>query len=103
VTRRNKKPRISGDAKGANCAYCCRRMESTRSASRLAATRDHVQPKSLGGSYRIWCCRACNNIKADMTPNEWSLYMRQNPEWWKAPVRQTFADRLEAARQVPRI
>jgi 5-methylcytosine-specific restriction endonuclease McrA len=102
MARRNKRPRISGDGKGANCAYCHRRMESTTSPSRLAATRDHVIPKALGGTYRIWCCRTCNNIKGSMTPDEWSQFMRTNPEWWKAPVRQTFADRLELARQVPR-
>ncbi len=99
--RRRKPPRISGDGKGANCAYCHRVMESTRSFSKLAATRDHVHPKSLGGTYRIWCCRACNTIKADKTPAEWSVYMRENPEWWKS-LRQTFAERREAARAVLR-
>lgn len=102
MARRNKKPRISGDAGGSNCAYCKRRMESTRSSSRVAATRDHVTPKALGGTYRIWCCRTCNTIKADMTPAEWSLYMRQNPDWWKQPTRLTFAERRAIAMQVER-
>ncbi len=100
--KRNKRPRIGGDGKGGKCAYCRRTMESTQSPSRVAATRDHIIPKSIGGTYRVWCCRTCNNLKADMKPDEWAQYMCDNPEWWKKPMRETFADRLAFARTLPR-
>lgn len=101
MARRRKRPTMSDDPKGASCPYCHRVMESSRSVSKLAATRDHVHPKSLGGTYRIWCCQACNTIKASKTPAEWSLYMRENPEWWKS-LRQTFAERRAIAMAIPR-
>jgi 5-methylcytosine-specific restriction endonuclease McrA len=98
-----KRRKMSGDGKGATCHYCVRRLESSTSKGPVAATRDHFHPKSLGGEFRVWCCRRCNEIKRDMTVPEWRRFMRKNPEWWKMPApRQTFADRREAAMQVQR-
>lgn len=50
---------------GDRCVYC----------SGPASTRDHVIPRSRGGSNGLDnlrpCCRGCNNKKADQTPFEW--------------------------------
>jgi hypothetical protein len=51
----------------------------------VAATRDHVVPKKLGGTKRVWACRQCNGLKADMMPDEWTVFMARHPEWWKMP------------------
>jgi len=79
-----RKPPLSSNGKGASCAYCERILHSTKSRSRLAATRDHVKPASLGGGHKVWCCWACNQIKKDMTPREWFEYRSKNPNWWES-------------------
>lgn len=86
-TRRTKKrkPPLSGNGRGATCAYCRRKLEATGSHSKLAATRDHVHPKSLGGYGQVWCCRQCNQLKGCMTMREWLRFMGRNPEWWNKP------------------
>lgn len=78
--------------KGRSCAYCKRIMEATTSASKLAATRDHVVPKSkwtsadrIYGPRIVWCCRQCNLLKGHKMPVEWSQFMAENPEWWRQP------------------
>ena len=47
------------------CAYC---------GKRAASTRDHVFPKSRGGSNHesnlVWACRPCNSRKGARTPKE---------------------------------
>lgn len=66
-----------------NCDYCEREI-STRLVpdDPLRATRDHVIPRSKGGTKTVFACLACNNIKGDMMPDEWSAYMAENPRWW---------------------
>ena len=48
------------------CAYC---------GSEDDMTRDHVLPKSRGGSHdesnKVWACRSCNSAKGNRTPEEW--------------------------------
>lgn len=57
---------------GHRCAYC----------GRSAATVDHVMPRSRGGANSwtnlVACCRSCNSLKGDRTPEEmgWSLLVR---------------------------
>jgi hypothetical protein len=70
---------------GEVCTWCRRRLEPVGSHSRLAATRDHILPRSRGGSRTVWCCRQCNCLKGDMMPEDWSAFMRRNPEWWTKP------------------
>ena len=67
---------------GMPCHWCSRPMKRPGDASGMAATRDHVHPKSLGGRYQVWACRACNNIKGSMTERQWRTYMDANPNWW---------------------
>lgn len=53
---------------GKRCPYCAHRM---RFGGPNPPTRDHVHPKSLGGSDDpsniLIVCKSCNNDKADMT------------------------------------
>lgn len=65
------------------CNYCRRPLEPPTSHGRCAATRDHVHPKSRGGTTKVPCCRQCNGLKADFTQTEWELFMRTYPAWWK--------------------
>lgn len=78
---------MSKKGNGHLCTYCRRVMEARGNRSRLAATMDHVLPKSKGGGgpwvRKIWCCRQCNTLKADMMPEDWSAFMVAYPEWWK--------------------
>jgi 5-methylcytosine-specific restriction endonuclease McrA len=83
MARRNRKPPMTSDGKGATCAYCRRTLQSSTAYSALAATRDHVIPKVRGGTYKVWCCFACNNLKEDKSPAQWTKFMADNPEWWK--------------------
>lgn len=71
------------NGKGEVCTYCRRTLEAQSAPSRLAATRDHVHPRSLGGTRKVWCCWACNSLKANKTAEQWSEFMKANPEWWK--------------------
>lgn len=64
------------------CHYCSRPLQPRGTDSPLAATRDHVVPKSKGGRKTVPCCRTCNEIKADRLPDEWAAYMAENPMWW---------------------
>lgn len=87
--RRKRHGALTGSGRGAHCTYCKRQLESKRSPSKLAATKDHVIAKSKGGLHlqnnKVWCCRQCNMLKADMTETQWKYFMRHNPEWWKRP------------------
>lgn len=75
---------LCGDGRGQSCHWCKRVLQSTRAqGSSVQATREHLYPKSLGGTYRVWCCAACNNLKGNLRPNEWRAFMAANPNWWK--------------------
>lgn len=41
-------------------------------------TRDHVYPKSLGGTYVTPACDACNTLKKNMKPIEWAIEASQS-------------------------
>ncbi len=57
----------------AECYYC--RQPLTKSA----VTMDHVVPLAQGGRSTpgnlVPCCKACNNLKKDMTAVEWLLHL----------------------------
>ena len=65
------------------CKYCKRLLDPPGSKSGLAFTKDHVKPKSQGGTRTVPCCWTCNQIKGQMMPREWFRFMDQNPQWWK--------------------
>lgn len=76
---------MSRRGKGQRCTYCDRALEGTRSHSRVAATKDHTVPACRGGREKVWCCRQCNTLKADMTPDQWGAFMTAHPMWWTLP------------------
>lgn len=68
---------------GALCHWCRRTMLGKDHPSGLAATKDHIHPKSRGGAKTVWSCLACNNLKGSMPLADWYNFMGRNPEWWK--------------------
>lgn len=80
----SRRKRRSAKWDGGPCHWCRRQMRSTTDQSELGATRDHIHPKHLGGTSKVWSCRACNNIKGGMTEDEWSDFMKANPNWWES-------------------
>jgi hypothetical protein len=74
---------LRGDGQGALCYWCHRTLQATSSQALTRATRDHIYPAWAGGTHRVWCCFACNNLKGAMKPNEWRAFMAANPSWWK--------------------
>lgn len=64
---------------GIHCGYCKREMIPY---SDTHPTRDHVYPRSRGGTRTIWACVTCNNMKANMLPEDWQTFMDENPRWW---------------------
>lgn len=63
-------------------------------------TRDHVMPKSKGGTKTVWCCTKCNNVKGAMLPEEWVWFMANFPEWWKTAGREAKGRREVFSRRV---
>lgn len=43
-------------------------------------TRDHVYPKSKGGTIKAPACEKCNTRKKDMKPIEWAIYAAKHRE-----------------------
>ena len=72
--------------RGKRCHYCDRKLAKPREPRQKIrsdhATRDHVQPKSRGGTLVVPCCQACNDLKADMTSSEWYAFIAATPKWW---------------------
>lgn len=70
------------------CHWCGRLMlglQSTDVAHSLMVTVDHVVPRAMHGGdtdNTVLCCRACNMIKASMTPAEWEAFRQRTPSWW---------------------
>lgn len=66
-----------------SCAYCRRELAGPKSRSRCAITRDHVMPKSVGGTRKVRACRQCNQLKGDIHPQVWRWFTEAHPGWWK--------------------
>jgi len=81
------------------CAYCGGEFDSS------ILTRDHVHPKSRGGSNAwensVTACKSCNMKKADKTPEEANmllLYLPYRPCRWETFIlqnRNVIADQME--------
>ncbi|WP_422114761.1 HNH endonuclease [Brachybacterium sp. UNK5269] len=65
------------------CAYCGRSVSKTPPCEALLATVDHIHPISRGGpsswTNLVSACKACNNRKADRTPDEAGMSLRFAP------------------------
>lgn len=65
------------------CVYCKRDLAGPRSRSGTALTRDHVMPRSVGGTRKVRCCRTCNGLKGDIHPSVWRWFTENFPQWWR--------------------
>src|SRR5665811_1461187 len=54
------------------CSYCGRFLPLE------AMTRDHIYPKSLGGTYTTPSCNPCNIAKENMLPIQWAIFATEN-------------------------
>jgi 5-methylcytosine-specific restriction endonuclease McrA len=63
---------------GFECQYCSKHL------GKLSGTIDHIIPRSRGGASDylncIACCKECNNIKGDRTPEEAKLKLKKVPK-----------------------
>lgn len=59
------------------CPYCGGPMSGSK-FSRKAPTKDHVNPKALGGGPTITVCAACNNLKGKMPLEDWLEFIIEN-------------------------
>lgn len=80
--QRGPRPRVMMRV-GQPCAYCKRPMSIKEPG--LWPTRDHVVPLSKGGRETVWACFLCNQLKADMMPDDWEAFMASFPQWWDHP------------------
>lgn len=65
---------------GKPCYWCNRRMDKGRG---LWPTRDHVVPRSQGGTVTVWACEGCNSVRGDMTAEMWRAFLTREPEAWR--------------------
>jgi hypothetical protein len=58
-----------------NCFYCGTFMTkpNPRNPRRSEKTRDHVEPKSIGGVQIVYACRGCNGEKGALSFDEYRL------------------------------
>lgn len=72
------------------CHYCGIGMTKRGTRDKRSATRDHIIPKSRGGTgspiNTIMCCRKCNNEKGDFTGVEYREWIRAG----RPPNREAF-------------
>jgi hypothetical protein len=80
------------DAMTPLCSYCARQMDPRGTLSLLEWTDDHIIPAWLRGrggrpygSPVVPCCWHCNQIKGEMPPEWWRMFMAMIPEWWRRP------------------
>lgn len=63
------------------CVYCGCRLVYTgeaRLGQPYQATQDHIDPERIRNGRRVpmvWCCKACNESKANLTLPEWRVVL----------------------------
>lgn len=63
---------------GKPCYWC--RKPMMMESQKWHPSRDHVIPKSLGGTEMKITCFCCNHLKGDMPPALWALMLEKRPE-----------------------
>lgn len=88
-----------------HCPYCQRPFSGRVGNKRFsqARTKDHLVPKSKGGTLWNWACQTCNHIKSDMMPEEWDAYMLAHPKWWRPEVQREIKLQKRAAKRLMRL
>lgn len=67
-----------GRQHGKPCCWCKKPM--MEQSAKWRPTRDHVIPKSQGGTIIRVSCHCCNHLKGDMHPALWLLVLEFNPD-----------------------
>lgn len=70
------------------CAYCLRPLDLSN------ATKDHVKPRSRGGTFVVSniliCCEPCNLSKGARTPEQWAFDISRSREFLLESVRHVY-------------
>lgn len=56
---------------GRPCLYCRTPMRTYPAVGPFSPTRDHIRPKSHGGTEVLICCATCNKHKGALSLEEW--------------------------------
>lgn len=67
----------------AHCCYCKRDLAPAQPERSTSMTFDHVRAESAGGWKKVPCCRKCNNLKDDLSPEDWFWFIATHPRWRK--------------------
>jgi len=73
----SRSPRM-GRQHGKPCFWCKKPMRVE--SAKWRPTRDHVIPKSQGGTILRICCHCCNHLKGDMPPALWLVVLEIAPD-----------------------
>lgn len=65
------------------CCYCKRQLDPSEPERPTSLTWDHVRAESDGGWKKVPCCRKCNFLKDNLTPEDWFWFIGVHPRWWK--------------------
>lgn len=73
------------------CVYCGVVLTypyNAETADPTAATKDHIHPRSKGGTTTVWACFGCNCEKQALTLQEWRVvrFMRTGRMWFHYEV-----------------
>jgi hypothetical protein len=65
------------------CCYCKRPLQVRDKDATDGLTWDHVRAESDGGWKKVPCCRMCNFLKDNNTPEDWFWFIGAHPRWWR--------------------
>lgn len=77
---------------GKPCPYCRRTMHAYPAGNEFSPTRDHIRPKSHGGTEVLICCTTCNGDKKALSLEEWLHKLRLDGDVRATHVAQVAAD-----------
>lgn len=70
------------------CAFCLRPIDLSN------ATKDHVKPRSRGGTFVVSniliCCESCNLAKGARTPEQWAFDILRSRDFLLESVRHVY-------------
>lgn len=77
-----KPPRLA-NGRRPHCCYCKRQLDPPVPERPTSLTFDHILAESEGGRYKVPCCLRCNNLKDNLDPQDWFLFIDSTPGWWR--------------------
>lgn len=79
----SRKPPLINTGKRVHCCYCKRDLTPPQPECSTSLTWDHVKAESAGGWKKVPCCRKCNFLKDNLSPEDWFWFIATHPRWWK--------------------